>query len=131
MFQSWFRTDFMTDINQIMTNLTEGILDFLGEIFDLLVGVIVSVYVMYGRETFSRQAKKIVYALFSPKKANLILHLGNKSNEIFGGFIIGKIIDSIIIGILCFIILTVLLPIVVCGLGYFVSPLSICFYNQK
>ena len=108
MFQNWFRTDFMTDINQFMTNLTEGILDFLSEIFDLLVGVIVSVYVMYGRETFARQAKKIVYALFTPKRANLILHLGNKSNEIFGGFIIGKIIDSIIIGILCFIILSII-----------------------
>ena len=107
-FQNWFRTDFMTDINQIMTNLTEGVLDFLSEIFDILVGVIVSVYVMYGRETFARQAKKIVYALFPPKRANLILHLGNKSNEIFGGFIIGKIIDSIIIGILCFIILGIM-----------------------
>ena len=108
MFQNWFRTDFMTDINQIMTNLTEGILEFVSEVFDMLVGIIVSVYVMYGRETFSRQAKKIVYALFPAKRANLILHLGNKSNEIFGGFIIGKIIDSIIIGILCFIILSII-----------------------
>ncbi len=108
MFQNWFRTDFMTDINQIMTNLTEGILGFLNEIFDFLVGIIVSIYVMYGRETFARQAKKIVYALFPPKKANLVLHLGNKTNEIFGGFIIGKIIDSIIIGILCFIILSII-----------------------
>lgn len=108
MFQNWFRTDFMTDINHIMTNLTEGIVGFINEIFDFLVGIIVSVYVMYGRETFTRQAKKIVYALFTPKKANLVLHLGNKSNEIFGGFIIGKIIDSIIIGILCFIILSIM-----------------------
>lgn len=108
MFQNWFRTDFMTDINAFMTGLTEGILDFIGEIFDILVGVIVSIYVMYGRETFSRQAKKIVYALFPAKRANLILHLGNKSNEIFGGFIIGKIIDSIIIGIICFVVLSII-----------------------
>ena len=108
MFQNWFRTDFMADINTFMTGLTEGILDFLGEIFDFLVGVIVSVYVMYSRETFSRQAKKIVYALLPAKRANLVLHLGNKSNEIFIGFILGKIIDSIIIGILCFIILSII-----------------------
>ena len=72
------------------------------------IGIIVSIYVMYGRETFSRQCKKIVYALFSPKRANLILHLGNKSNEIFGGFVIGKIIDSIIIGIICFVVLSIM-----------------------
>ena len=107
-FQTWLRTDLVQDVNQLMTNLTEGVVDLVGEIFDILVGIIVSVYVMYGRETFSRQCKKIVYALFSPKKANLILHLGNKTNEIFGGFIIGKIIDSIIIGILSFIILNIM-----------------------
>ena len=107
-FQNWFRTDFMTDINQFMSNITEGVFGFVNEILDILVGVIVSIYVMYGRETFARQAKKIVYALCTPKKANLILHLGNKSNEIFGGFIIGKIIDSIIIGIICFVILSIM-----------------------
>ena len=108
LFQNWFRTDFMENINHIMTDLTEGVVNVIGGVFDALIGVIVSIYVMYGRETFSRQCKKIVYALFSPKKANLILHLGNKSNDIFGGFIIGKIIDSIIIGIICFIVLSII-----------------------
>ncbi len=108
MFQTWLRTDLMEQVNEIMTNLTEGVLNALSEVFDFLVGVIVSVYVMYSREEFSRQAKKIVYALFSPNRANLILHLGNKSNEVFSGFIIGKIIDSIIIGIICFVCLTIM-----------------------
>ena len=44
----------------------------------------------------------------SPKRANLTLHIARKSNEIFGGFIIGKIIDSAIIGVLCFIGLSIL-----------------------
>ena len=43
-----------------------------------------------------------------PEKANLVLHITRKSNEIFGGFIIGKIIDSAIIGVLCFIGLSIL-----------------------
>lgn len=108
MFQTWLRTDLMQDVNLIMTNLTGGILDLLGEVFDFLVGLIVSIYVMYSREIFSRQGKKIVYALFPAKRANLILHLSNKANEIFIGFILGKIIDSIIIGILCFVILSII-----------------------
>ncbi len=108
MFQSWLRTDLMEQVNEIMTNLTEGVLNVLSELFDFLVGVIVSVYVMFNREEFARQSKKAVYALFEPRRANLILHLSNKSHDIFCGFIIGKIIDSIIIGIICFAVLSVL-----------------------
>ncbi len=108
MFQNWLRTDFMEQVNQVMSNLTEGVLNIFGELFDMLIGVIVSVYIMFGRENFSRQCKKSVYAVFSPRHANMILHLTTKSNEIFGGFIIGKIIDSAIIGVLCFICLSIL-----------------------
>ena len=70
--------------------------------------MIVSIYVLFSKEKFMCQAKKLVYAIFRPTKANLILHVGSKSNEIFGGFIIGKIIDSAIIGVLCFIGLSIL-----------------------
>lgn len=108
MFQTWLRTDLMPQLNDMMTNITEGIINLVSEIFDALVGVIVSVYVMFSRESFSRQAKKTVYALFNSRRANLILHISNKTNEMFGGFIIGKIIDSIIIGIICFICLSIL-----------------------
>ena len=55
-----------------------------------------------------RQTKKTVYAVLSLHNSNVLLHLTRKSNEIFGGFIIGKIIDSAIIGVLCFIGLSVL-----------------------
>ena len=70
---------------------------------NVLIGVIISVYLLVSKEKFLRQSKKVIYALCKPKKANLILHIGRKANEIFNGFIIGKIIDSAIIGVLCFI----------------------------
>ncbi len=63
---------------------------------------------MFSKEKFGKQSKKIVYAVFKPSHANMILHLTLKSNEIFGGFIIGKLIDSAIIGVLCFIGLSLL-----------------------
>lgn len=106
--QNWMRIELMPKVNQVMTGLTEGVLTFLREFLNILIGVIVSVYVLYGRERFSRQSKKLVYAFFKPGTANMILHLTIKSNEIFGGFIIGKIIDSAIIGVLCFIGLSIL-----------------------
>ena len=68
----------------------------------VLIGIIVSVYLLFSKEKFMRQSKKVIYALCKPKRANFILHIGRKANEIFGGFIIGKIIDSAIVGVLCF-----------------------------
>ena len=108
MLTNWLRTDLMTQVNSLMSNLTVGIFNIVSEIFNMLIGVIVSVYILYSKETFARQCKKAVYALFRADRANMILHITTKSNEIFGGFVIGKILDSAIIGLLCFIGLTIL-----------------------
>ena len=98
----------MDKVNEWMTQLTAGVILMVREILNFIIGMIVSIYVLFSKEKFMCQAKKLVYAIFRPTKANLILHVGSKSNEIFGGFIIGKIIDSAIIGVLCFIGLSIL-----------------------
>lgn len=108
MLQNWLRNDLLGKVNELMSNLTVGVLNFLGEVVNFLIGVIVSIYILFSKELFAKQCKKIVYAVFPIRHANLILHLTTKSNEIFGGFIIGKIIDSMIIGVLCFFGLTLL-----------------------
>lgn len=108
MFQTWLRTDLLGQINDIMTSLTEGVINILKEIFNALIGVIVSVYILFSKEKFTRQTKKMIYALLPFHNANVLLHLARKSHEIFGGFIIGKIIDSAIIGVLCFVGISVL-----------------------
>ena len=108
MFQNWLKTGLLTRTNELMNNLTEGVTVIVGAIMDMLIGMMISVYLLFGKETFVRQIKKSVYALFSARHANLILHFSTKTNEIFGGFIIGKIIDSAIIGVLCFFGLNIL-----------------------
>lgn len=107
-FQNWMRTDLLSQVNDFMSHLTEGVFNVVNEVMNAVIGIIVSVYVLYSKEKFSMQSKKIIYALFKPSHANMILHLSIKSNTIFGGFIIGKIIDSAIIGALCFIGLSIL-----------------------
>lgn len=102
MIQNWLRQDLLGQVNEWMSNLTVGIINFFSEIFNALIGIIVSVYILFSKELFLRQSKKIVYAVMKPNHANMLLHLTVKSHEIFGGFIIGKIIDSAIIGVLCF-----------------------------
>ncbi|SHK47664.1 AI-2E family transporter [Hespellia stercorisuis] len=107
-FQTWLKTDLLSQTNKLMSNLTVGVINIFSELLNFIIGIIVSIYVLFSREVFSGQTKKCIYAIFKPQHANMILHIAQKSNSIFGGFIIGKIIDSIIIGVLCFIGLSLL-----------------------
>ena len=107
-FQNWLRTDLMDMVNEVMSQLTVGLINLVGELVNALIGIIVSIYILFGKEKFACQGKKGIYALLSPEHANVALHLATKTSEIFGGFIIGKMIDSAIIGVICFIALSIM-----------------------
>ena len=104
----WVQNDLFKQTNQIITGLTTGVISVVNVVLNILVGVIVSVYVLYSKERFASQSKKIVYAMMKPTAANNVIHIAKKANSIFSGFIIGKIIDSAIIGVLCFMGLSIL-----------------------
>ena len=77
-------------------------------IMNLFIGFVVSVYVLTSKEKFAGQAKKIAYAFFKPAQANVIVDTVRKSHELFGGFITGKLLDSLIIGVLAYIVLSIM-----------------------
>ena len=106
--ENWLKTDLLKQINVVMANLTVGVVNIITGVFDFLIGIIISIYVLFSKEVFASQGKKLIYAVFKASHANVLIHVITKSNYIFGGFIIGKIIDSVIIGILCFIGLSVI-----------------------
>ena len=75
---------------------------------NFLLGLVIAVYMLLSKDTFLGQSKKLIVALFSEKHANRLLEFGRRTNKIFSGFVLGKIIDSIIIGIICYIVMTIL-----------------------
>lgn len=103
-FENWLKNDLLKQI----TGITTKILNAFNVIVDIVLGFIISVYVLSSKERCVSKSKRIVYAVFSTEKANQILNIARKSNYIFSGFISGKIIDSLIIGILCFIGISIL-----------------------
>ncbi len=107
-FNNWLYNDLLSDINAMMADITSGVFSFVGELFNVVIGLIVSIYVLANRKLFSSQAKKTVYATLNTNRANLLLHITQKTNQIMSGFIVGKIIDSLIIGTLCFIVLSIM-----------------------
>lgn len=70
---------------------------------NILIGMIVSVYVLCSKELFKGHVKKVIYGVFKTEHANVIMNINRKASEIFYGFIIGKIIDSLIIGLICYV----------------------------
>lgn len=75
---------------------------------DFIIGIIVCVYFLNIKDTLAAQFKKIVFALFSESTADEILSGAQYTNKTFGGYINGKIIDSVIIGCICFVVMSAL-----------------------
>lgn len=95
----------LSTISSTVLGSVWGILVF---IFKLIIGIILSVYLLYNKEIYVAQLKKITYSLCEEEKANNLINNTRFANKTFGGFISGKIVDSLIIGILCFIGTTIL-----------------------
>jgi len=77
-------------------------------VINLFVAVIISVYLLMSREQFFAQLRKVLYAFFNRKTVEQLLYVGRLTNRTFNGFINGKLIDSLIIGILAFICLNIM-----------------------
>ncbi len=75
---------------------------------NVIIAIIVSVYMLIDKNRLIFNAKRVIYAIFGQKTGDKLLHTGSECNRIFSSFIIGKLIDSLIIGILCFIAMSIL-----------------------
>ena len=87
----------------IIANVTGSAWSFIIGLKDCLLGLIVSIYLLYNKETFIAQAKKIVYAILPERPRNTVLKIASQTNHTFSHFLTGKALDSFIIGILTFI----------------------------
>lgn len=107
-FENWMKNTFIPQAEVYIASVTSGVILTVKFFINIAVGLIISVYVMANQEKFAGQAKKIIFAIFKPVRANVIVKTIRKSNEIFGGFISGKILDSAIIGVLAYIVLAIM-----------------------
>ena len=99
----WLKNQVFTRTQMLMIAVSGGVLSTLVFLKNLLVGAIVSVYFMATKERCAAHARKITYSLFSGDRVYWIFRGANKADHIFSGFVRGKLLDSLIIGILCFI----------------------------
>lgn len=100
--EKWLNNKLLPQMNSILKVVSMSLLGILKALWNLIIGLIISIYVMGSKETFAGQGKKILYAFFETKTANIIIHDLRFTHRAFSGFISGKILDSVIIGVLCF-----------------------------
>ncbi|MBP5152333.1 MAG: AI-2E family transporter [Lachnospiraceae bacterium] len=90
------------NINSWIVNISASIIRFIHVIWNIIVGLIISIYVLSGKEKFSRGAVRLSYACFERQTANKLIESVRFTHHTFIGFLGGKVIDSLIIGILCY-----------------------------
>lgn len=101
--QTWLTGTLIPKAQEVITTLSASVISVFWWLFDFVIGIIVCVYVLSSADKLKRQAKMIISALASKKHADAIFEVSYEMDQCFGGFIRGKILDSLIIGILCFI----------------------------
>lgn len=103
----YLNKEILPNMDKIVAGITSGIVGGLKMVLNLILALIISIYVMAGKETLISVGKKLTFSVFSRKNANAVLKGVRYADNVFGGFINGKIIDSFIIGVLCYIFMVI------------------------
>ena len=93
----------MSYVGNYLPDIVEGGVRFISTLFSLLIGVIICVYLLLDKEKFYRQIKSTMYAFLPKDKVEYLIDITCISSSMFKNFFIGKFIDSLIVGIICYV----------------------------
>lgn len=99
----WLNTKIIPNMGTLLTGVSSGVVSVFRVVFNTIVGLIITAYLLFSKEYFIAQLKKITYCIFKRKTANSIVETGSLTYELFGNYISARIVDSFIIGVLCYI----------------------------
>lgn len=104
-FEEWIRQNLVSTVSV----LSKSLLTVGTAVLDLLIAMIVAIYLLIDRERYVAQLRKLFFAASRKSRWNgAILDAFHQANNIFSGFISGKLIDSLIVGVVCFVCLTLM-----------------------
>lgn len=102
---AWIRTNLFSTVSTVANSL----LSIGSAVVNMVVAVVVTVYLLMGQEHYLAQCRKLFYAVSRNKRFNrAVMEACHQANRIFSGFISGKLLDSLIVGIICFVCLSVM-----------------------
>ena len=98
----WLKESILPYMNMILTGLSDSMINVAGIFMNLFIGLVVAIYLLYGRRKFRKQGKLLLYSLFKERWADKIVEEICFADRVFSGFIGGKLLDSAIIGGICY-----------------------------
>ncbi len=107
-FGQWARDSLLPQMKDIVPIVSVGVFNILKALANLFIAVVVSVYAMYSREKFVAGSRKALYSIFSLEHVKEILSALRLTDRSFMGFFSGKLLDSLIVGIICYVGCTII-----------------------
>ena len=107
MLENWVNV-LVTGITNMMPQILDTTKQVTVEVFNFVIGFFISFYILFGKEKFASQTKRVLYSFIPQKTTATIFRVVGITNNAFSSFIKGKVLDALIMGILCFIGTTIL-----------------------
>ena len=104
-FDTWIKNTLvpsMQGVKSVLSGVGIGVINVVTWFKNIFIGLVVAVYLLASRKKFAKQARMVLYSVVKPRWAQLIQEEVLYADKMFGGFINGKIMDSAIIGLLCY-----------------------------
>ena len=105
---TWVRDTILPGLGSFVSNITAGVYYFLRAVYNIVIGIIVSAYLLSNMESASARAKRLCYCVFGVEWAEKIRRAIRFTDRTFMGFINGKLLDSAIIGLICYVVCAIL-----------------------
>ncbi len=99
----WLSGNVLPGLQALIGSVVTGVGSLITICKNFIIGIIVAIYLLMGHKKFAEQGKKLVHSIFKKKWADAILEEVSFADKMFGGFIGGRIYDSLIIGAICFV----------------------------
>ncbi len=96
------------DVTALINTVGNGVIGVVSFLFDILIAFIICAYALLEKKSFIAQSKKMIFAIFKPERANDILKTARYGNDVFGKYIIGKLLTSTLVGVLTFLFMSLL-----------------------
>ena len=98
---TWFQTNVLSSMNNVLSSVSTSVYKIVIELLNILIGVVISCYLLFNKEHFGGSMRKLLYSIFNEKHVLSIYEVANDINTAFMSFINGKLLNSLIIGFLC------------------------------
>lgn len=97
--ENWLKN---LDLEAAFRSITTGVVSVVRAVVNVFIGLVAAVYMLLSKDVFYAQLKKMAVAILREDRCNWLFDVCSRTNKIFGGFIVGKLIDSLIIGVMCY-----------------------------